>query len=106
MPYVINQECLGEQYADCVDVCPVNCIYPGEHKGEKFMVIDPDICIDCGACLPECPVEAIVASLDDAPEWGKLNAELSPTFKNNPPVTPRASNEPARKTHPNPGLKP
>ena len=46
MPYVINQECLGEQYADCVDVCPVNCIYPGDYKGEKFMVIDPDVCID------------------------------------------------------------
>ena len=106
MPYVINQECLGEQYADCVDVCPVNCIYPGDYKGEKFMVIDPDICIDCGACLPECPVEAIVASLDEAPEWGKVNAELSPMLKNNPAVTPRPSQDPARKKHPNPDLKP
>ena len=106
MPYVINQECLGEQYADCVDVCPVNCIYPGDYKGEKFMVIDPDICIDCGACLPECPVEAIVASLDEAPEWGKVNAEMSPLCKNNPAVTPRPSNDPAKKKHPNPDLKP
>ncbi len=106
MPYVINQECLGEQYADCVDVCPVNCIYPGDYKGEKFMVIDPDICIDCGACLPECPVEAIVASVDDAPEWGKLNAELTPTFKNNAPVTPRGPQDPHKKSHPNPTLKP
>lgn len=106
MPYVINQECVGEQYADCVDVCPVNCIYPGDYKGEKYMVIDPDICIDCGACLPECPVEAIVATLDEAPEWGKVNAELSPLFKNNPPVTPRNSQEPQKKKHPNPGLKP
>ncbi len=106
MPYVINQECLAEQYADCVDVCPVNCIYPGDYKGEKFMVIDPDICIDCGACLPECPVEAIVATVDEAPEWGKVNAELSPLFKNNAPVTPRPPNDPQRKKHPNPGLKP
>ena len=106
MPYVINQECLGEQYADCVDVCPVNCIYPGDYKGEKFMVIDPDVCIDCGACLPECPVEAIVASVDDAPEWGKVNAELSPMFKNNAAVTPRAPQDPPKKKHPNPGLKP
>lgn len=106
MPYVINQECLGEQYADCVDVCPVNCIYPGDYKGEKYMVIDPDICIDCGACLPECPVEAIVASLDEAPEWGKINAELSPVFKNNAAVTPRPPNDPPKKKHPNPGLKP
>jgi ferredoxin len=106
MPYVINQECLGEQYADCVDVCPVNCIYPGDYKGEKFMVIDPDVCIDCGACLPECPVEAIVASVDDAPEWGKVNAELTPLFKNNPAVTPRPPQDPPKKKHPNPGLKP
>ena len=106
MPYVINQECLGEQFADCVDVCPVNCIYPGEYKGEKFMVIDPDICIDCGACLPECPVEAIVASVDDAPEWGKVNADLTPQFKNNAAVTPRQPNDPPHKKHPNPGLKP
>jgi len=106
MPYVINQECLGEQYADCVDVCPVNCIYPGDYKGEKFMVIDPDVCIDCGACLPECPVEAIVASVDDAPEWGKVNADLSPMFKNNAAVTPRAPQDPPKKKHPNPGLKP
>jgi ferredoxin len=106
MPYVINQECLGEQYADCVDVCPVNCIYPGEYKGEPFMVIDPDICIDCGACLPECPVEAIVATVEEAPEWGKVNADLTPTFKDNPAVTPRPSQDPARKKHPNPDLKP
>lgn len=106
MPYVINQECLGEQYADCVDVCPVNCIYPGDYKGEPFMVIDPDVCIDCGACLPECPVKGIDASVDDNPEWAKLNAELALTFKNNPPVTPRPSNDPPRKKHPNPGMKP
>ena len=106
MPYVINQECLGEQYADCVDVCPVNCIYPGDYKGEKFMVIDPDICIDCGACLPECPVEAIVATLEEAPEWGKVNAELTPLFKNNAAVTPRPSQDAPKKKHPNPDLKP
>lgn len=106
MPYVINQECLGEQYADCVDVCPVNCIYPGDYKGEKFMVIDPDICIDCGACLPECPIDAIVASADDAPEWAKVNADLTPLFKNNPAITPRSPQDPPKKKHPNPGLKP
>ena len=41
MPYVINEKCLGERYASCVAVCPVDCIYPGEYKGEEFMVIDP-----------------------------------------------------------------
>jgi len=61
---------------------------------------------NCGACLPECPVEAIVATVDEAPEWGKVNADLSPVFKSNPAVTPRPSQDPAKKTHPNPGLKP
>ena len=51
MSYVIVAKCLGEQYAQCVEVCPVDCIYPGDHNGEKFMVIDPEICITCGACL-------------------------------------------------------
>ena len=64
MPYVITEKCLGERYATCVAVCPVDCIYPGEYKGEEFMVIDPIVCIDCGACLPECPIEAIVETAD------------------------------------------
>ncbi len=42
MPYVITEKCLGEQYGDCVDVCPVECIHPVEHEGKPFMVIDPD----------------------------------------------------------------
>lgn len=99
MSYVIKEDCLGERYATCVDVCPVNCIYPGEYKNEVFMVIDPEICIDCGACLPECPVEAIVASEDEAPDWAKINAELSPMFKDNAPVEPRPANDPPRKQH-------
>ena len=41
MSYVITGKCLGEQYASCTEVCPVDCIYPGDYKGEKFMVIDP-----------------------------------------------------------------
>lgn len=97
MPYVITDKCLGERYADCVGVCPVSCIYPGDYQGEVFMVIDPEICIDCGACLPQCPVDAIVASVDEAPEWGAVNAELSPQFKDNPAVEPRPAGDPPRK---------
>ena len=97
MPYVITEKCLGEQYASCVAVCPVDCIHPGEYKGEVFMIIDPEICIDCGQCLPECPINAIVASVDEAPEYGKINAELTPTFKNNPKVTERSKTDPPRK---------
>ena len=106
MAHIVAEPCIKCKYTDCVAVCPVNCIYPGDYKGEKFMVIDPDICIDCGACLPECPIEAIVATVDEAPEWAKVNAELSPVFKSNPAVTPRPSNDPPKRKHPNPDLKP
>ncbi len=97
MAFVIVEKCLGEQYADCVAVCPVDCIYPGDYKGQPFMVIDPEVCIDCGACEPECPIEAIVESPDQDPEWAKINAELTPLFKNNPQVTPRPKGDPPRK---------
>ena len=55
MPYVVIENCIRCKYTDCVDVCPVDCF----HEGPNFLVIDPEECIDCGACQPECPVEAI-----------------------------------------------
>ena len=94
MSYVITNACLGEQYAQCVDVCPVNCIYPGTHNNQPFMVIDPEICINCQACLPVCPINAIVATEEEAPEAASLNAKLAPNFQQNPPVTPRPPNDP------------
>ena len=97
MPHVITSKCLGEQYASCVDVCPVDCIHPGNYKNEPFMIIDPDTCIDCGLCLPECPIDAIISSVDTNPEYAKINAELTPEFKNHPKITPRATTEPPRK---------
>ena len=63
MPHVITEKCLGEQYGACVEVCPVDCFHPGTYKGELFMVIDPLTCIDCGLCVPECPVGAIIPNL-------------------------------------------
>jgi ferredoxin len=95
--YVITDKCLGERYATCVAVCPVDCIHPGEYKGEEFMIIDPEECIDCGACLPECPIEAIVETEEESPEWAAINKELTPAFKQNPAVTPRPVNDPPRK---------
>lgn len=97
MPYVITEKCLGERYATCAEVCPVDCIHPGEYNGQVFMVIDPDDCIDCGVCQPECPIDAIVDSVDESPEWAKINAQLSPEYKNNPKVEPRPANDPPRK---------
>ena len=55
MPYVIAEPCIGTKDASCVEVCPVDCIYEGEDQ----YYIHPEECIDCGACEPECPVEAI-----------------------------------------------
>ena len=97
MAYVITGKCLGEQYGSCAEVCPVDCIHPGDYKGEKFMIIDPEVCITCGACLPVCPIGAIVESEDQDQEYAKVNKELTPSFKGNARVTPRASNDPPRK---------
>jgi ferredoxin len=63
MTYVIAEPCIDEKDKSCIDVCPVDCIY----ETEKQLVIDPEECIDCGACEPECPVEAILPE-DAAPE--------------------------------------
>ena len=63
MAYVINEHCIDELDGSCVQCCPVDCIYEGLRK----RYINPDECIDCGACLPECPVDAILAP-DDSPD--------------------------------------
>ena len=81
MTYVVAEPCIKCKYTDCVDVCPVNCFY----EGENFLVISPDECIDCGACVPECPTEAIFAQ-DDLPakwsEYTEINARLTPLWPN------------------------
>ena len=97
MSYVITEPCLGERYATCVAACPVECIHPGEYEGRPFMVIDPEDCIDCGACLTECPVRAIVATEEEAPEWAEINRRLTPEFKQNPQPEPRPMDDPPRK---------
>ncbi|MGE5233512.1 MAG: ferredoxin family protein [Acidobacteriota bacterium] len=97
MAYVITEKCLGERYATCVAVCPVDCIKPGDYKGEVFMIIDPDVCIDCSLCLPECPIGAIVESEAESPEWAAINRELAPAFNANPKVEERPRNDPPRK---------
>ncbi|WDM85387.1 ferredoxin family protein [Ehrlichia sp. JZT12] len=57
MTHFITDRCIRCKYTDCVEVCPVDCFY----EGKNMLVIDPDQCIDCGVCVPECPVDAIVA---------------------------------------------
>lgn len=76
MTHVVTENCIRCRYTDCVDVCPVDCF----REGPNFLAIDPDECIDCAVCIPECPVNAIVAE-EDVPEDQKvfigLNAELA-----------------------------
>lgn len=76
MTYVVTDNCIKCLYTDCVEVCPVDCF----HIGPNFMVIDPDECIDCTLCEPECPAEAIFAE-DELPDGMEnfiaLNEELS-----------------------------
>ena len=55
MTYIIAEPCIDIKDLSCVDVCPVDCI----HEFDRMLIIDPEECIDCGACEPECPVEAI-----------------------------------------------
>ena len=64
MAYYITETCIDVKDKGCVEVCPVDCIHPIDGEGEPMLYIDPDECIDCGACEPECPVEAIFAEED------------------------------------------
>jgi ferredoxin len=76
MTFVVTENCIKCKYTDCVEVCPVDCF----HEGPNFLVIDPEECIDCTLCEPECPVKAIFAE-DDLPaehaQFKELNASLS-----------------------------
>ena len=76
MTYVVTEACIRCKHTDCVDVCPTDAF----REGPNFLAIDPDECIDCTLCVPECPVEAIFAE-DDVPKaqagFIALNAELS-----------------------------
>ncbi|HJP01848.1 MAG TPA: ferredoxin FdxA [Planctomycetota bacterium] len=72
MTHVVAEPCVKCKYTDCVDVCPVDCFY----EGENFLVISPDECIDCGACVPECPTEAIFPE-DELPEKWSAYTEIN-----------------------------
>ena len=81
MTYVVTESCIKCKYTDCVVVCPVECFY----EGETMLYIHPDECIDCEACVPECPVEAIFHEDDlpeDMAEYVQINAEQSESCPN------------------------
>lgn len=76
MPFVVTENCINCKHTQCVAVCPVDCF----HEGPNFLVIDPDGCIECAFCVPECPVEAIMDYRDLPKEqrpFMRLNAELA-----------------------------
>lgn len=76
MTFVVTDSCINCKYTDCVEVCPVDCF----HEGENFLAIDPDECIDCALCEPECPVNAIVSEdelSEDQKQFLEINAEQS-----------------------------
>ncbi|HEY9150426.1 MAG: ferredoxin family protein [Xanthomonadaceae bacterium] len=76
MTFVVGENCIKCKYTDCVEVCPVDCF----HEGPNFLVIDPEECIDCTLCEPECPAEAIFAEDDlpaDQEQFLSLNEELA-----------------------------
>ena len=79
MTYIVNDKCIKCKLTDCVDVCPVDCFY----EGENMLVINPDECIDCGVCEPECPIDAIEPDTNPNTEkFVLLNKELSEKWPN------------------------
>lgn len=82
MSYLVIDNCIKCKHTDCVSVCPVDCFY----EGENFLAINPDECIDCGVCEPECPANAIVADNALSPEesikWEEINRKYSLIWPN------------------------
>lgn len=77
MTHLVTENCIQCKYTDCVQVCPVDCFY----EGPNFLAINPDECIDCGVCIPECPANAIIQENDLSDEeqkyWFDINERLS-----------------------------
>ena len=82
MTYTITDPCVDTKDKSCVEVCPVDCIHEDDAAGDRILYIDPEECIDCGACEPECPVTAIFTEEETPEEWTsyiKKNADYFET---------------------------
>lgn len=90
MAFVVIDNCIKCKYTDCVEVCPVDCF----REGPNMLVIDPDECIDCNLCVPECPVDAIYAE-DDLPEDKKSFTELNKQLSKKWPMITAMKGAPA-----------
>lgn len=79
MTYAVKDACVKCKFTDCVDVCPVDCFY----EGKNMLVINPDECIDCGVCEPECPADAIRSDTESGmSKWVQINREYSAVWPN------------------------
>ncbi len=78
MTFVVTENCIKCKYTDCVEVCPVDCFY----EGENMLVINPDECIDCGVCEPECPIEAIKPESEELLNWVEINRDYAMQWPN------------------------
>src|SRR5210317_279577 len=90
MTFVVVDNCIKCKFTDCVEVCPVDCF----HEGPNFLVIDPDECIDCTLCEPECPAEAIFSE-DELPAGQENMLELNTELSRIWPVITEAGDPPA-----------
>ena len=90
MTFVVTENCIKCKFTDCVDVCPVDCF----HEGPNFLVIDPDECIDCSLCEPECPAKAI-HSEDEVPAEQQHFIELNKELAKKWPVITEVGKPPA-----------
>lgn len=104
MTFIVGENCIKCKHTDCVEVCPVDCFY----EGPNMLVINPDECIDCALCEPECPVDAIYAE-DEVPEdqieFIEINAELAEQWpvitemKDSPPDAEEWADVPNKRQH-------
>jgi len=100
MTHLVTENCIKCKHTDCVDVCPVDCFY----EGPNFLAINPDECIDCAVCVPECPIGAIVTDGDpdiDVEFWTELNTRLSSKWPNITKKKPAPSDAADWKDKPN-----
>ena len=80
MTHVVTDSCVKCKYTTCIEVCPVDCFLETEY----MVIINPEECIDCGVCIPECPVEAIKPEADELLVWLERAKILTPKLK---PIT-------------------
>lgn len=101
MPFIITDPCIGTKDTACVDVCPVDCIHPRKDEPEfasaTMLYIHPEECIDCGACVPVCPVAAIYDSVEAVPSSQRGLIEANEIYRVNDPMAREAGEDIVRK---------